>query len=93
MKWNLQLINIYMAEVGFILLGILLGACFISLISLWIYHQTCPNYTEIETGVIWHLKTVAADAFSGKAVYIMQSTKTAEVLAMNMQDFNNRFRQ
>ena len=82
-----------MAEVGLILLGILLGACFISLILLWIYHQTCPNYTEIETGVIWHLKTVAADAFSGKAVYIMQSTKTAEVLAMNMQDFNNRFRQ
>ena len=82
-----------MAEVGLILLGILLGACFIRLISLWIYHQTCPNYTEIETGVIWHLKTVAADAFSGKAVYIMQSTKTAEVLAMNMQDFNNRFRQ
>ena len=82
-----------MAEVGLILLGILLGACFISLSSLWIYHQTCPNYTERETGVIWHLKTVAADAFSGKAVYIMQSTKTAEVLAMNMQDFNNRFRQ
>ena len=82
-----------MAEVGLILLGILLGACFISLISLWIYHQTCPSYTERETGVIWHLKTVAADAFSGKAVYIMQSTKTAEVLAMNMQDFNNRFRQ
>ena len=82
-----------MAEVGLILLGILLGACFISLISLWIYHQTCPNYTERETGVIWHLKTVAADAFSGKAVYIMQSTKTAEVLAMKMQDFNNRFRQ
>ena len=82
-----------MAEVGLILLGILLGACFISLISLWIYHQTCPNYTERETGVIWHLKTVAADAFSGKAVYIMQSTKTAEVLAMNMQEFNNRFRQ
>ena len=82
-----------MAEVGLILLGILLGACFISLISLWIYHQTCPNYTERETGIIWHLKTVAADAFSGKAVYIMQSTKTAEVLAMNMQDFNNRFRQ
>ena len=82
-----------MAEVGLILLGILLGACFISLISLWIYHQTCPNYTERETGVIWHLKTVAADAFSGTAVYIMQSTKTAEVLAMNMQDFNNRFRQ
>ena len=82
-----------MAEIGFILLGILLGACFISLISLWIYHQSCPNYTERETGVIWHLKTVAADAFSGQAVYIMQSTKTAEVLAMNMQDFNNRFRQ
>ena len=82
-----------MAEVGLILLGILLGTCFISLISLQIYHQSCPNYTEIETGVIWHLKTVAADAFSGKAVYIMQSTKTAEVLAMNMQDFNNRFRQ
>ena len=81
-----------MAEVGLILLGILLGACFISLISLWIYHRSCPNYTERETGVIWHLKTVAADAFSGKAVYIMQSTKTAEVLAMNMQDFNNRFR-
>ena len=82
-----------MAEVGLILLGILLGACFISLISLWIYHQSCPNYTERETGVIWYLKTVAADALSGKAVYIMQSTKTAEVLAMNMQDFNNRFRQ
>ena len=82
-----------MAEVGFILLGILLGACFISLISLWIYHQSCPNYIEIETGVIWHLKTVAADAFSGKAVYIFQSTNTSEVLAMNMQDFNNRFSQ
>ena len=78
-----------MEIVGFILVGILIGACLISLISLWIYHQSCPNYIE----VIWHLKTVAADAFSGKAVYIMQSTKTTEVLAMNMQDFNNRFRQ
>lgn len=82
-----------MAEVGFILLGILLGAWLISLISLWIHHQSCPNYIERETGVVWDLKTVAADAFSGKAVYIMQSTKTAEVLAMNMQDFNNRFKQ
>ena len=80
-----------MAEVGFILVGILLGACLISLFSLWIYHQTCLNYVERKTGVVWHLKTVAADAFSGKAVYIMQSTKTAEVLAMNMQDFNSRF--
>ena len=82
-----------MAEVGLILLGILLGACLISLISLWIYHQSCPNYVERETGVVWHLKTIARDAFSSKSVYIMQSTKTAEVLAMNMQDFNNRFRQ
>ena len=82
-----------MAEVGFILLGILLGVCFISLISLWIYNQSCPYYIERETGVIWHLKTVAADALSGKAVYIMQSTQTAEVLEMNMQDFNNRFKQ
>ena len=82
-----------MAEVGLILLGILLGACFISLISLWIYHQTCPNYTERETGIVWHLKTIARDAFSSKSVYIMQSSKTAEILAMNKQDFNNRFRQ
>ena len=58
-----------MEAIGFILLGILLGACLISLISLWIYHQSCPNYIERETGVIWHLKTVAADAFSGKAVF------------------------
>ena len=82
-----------MEIVGFILVGILIGACLVTLLSLWVYHQSCPNYTERETGVIWHLKTIAADAFSGKAVYIMQSTKTAEVLAMNMQDFNNRFRQ
>ena len=82
-----------MTEVGFILVGITIGVCLVVLMSLWLYHQSCPSYTERETGVIWHLKTVAADAFSGKAVYIMQSTKTAEVLAMNMQDFNNRFRQ
>lgn len=82
-----------MEVVGFILVGILIGACLVTLMSLWIYHQLYPNYTERETGVIWYLKTVAADAFSGKAVYIMQSTKTAEILAMNMQDFNNRFRQ
>ena len=82
-----------MEVVGFILVGILIGACLVTLMSLWIYHQSCPNYTERETGVIWHLKTIAADASSGKSVYIMQSTKTAEVLAMNMQDFNNRFRQ
>ena len=82
-----------MEVVGFILVGILIGACLVTLMSLWVCHQLCPNYTERETGVIWHLKMVAADAFSGKSVYIMQSTKTAEVLAMNMQDFNNRFRQ
>lgn len=82
-----------MAQVGFILLGILIGACLVTLLSLWVYHQSCPCYTERETGDVWHLKTVAADAFFGKAVYVMQSTKTAEVLAMNMQDFNNRFRQ
>ena len=82
-----------MEVVGFILVGILIGACLFTLISIWIYHQSCPNYTERETGVVWHLKTIAKDAFSGKSVYIMQSTKTAEVLAMNMQDFNNRFRQ
>lgn len=82
-----------MAQVGFILVGILIGACLVTLLSLWVYHQLCPCYTERETGDVWHLKTVAADAFSGKAVYVMQSTKTAEVLAMNMQDFNNRFRQ
>lgn len=81
-----------MAQVGFILLGILIGACLVTLLSLWVYHQSCPCYTERETGDVWHLKTVAADAFSGKAVYVMQSTKTAEILAMNMQDFNNRFR-
>ena len=82
-----------MAEVGFILVGMLIGACLVTLISLWIYHQSCPNYFERETGVVWYLKTIAKDAFSGKAVYIMQSTKTAEVLAMNIQDFNSRFRQ
>lgn len=82
-----------MAQVGFILLGILIGACLVTLLSLWVYHQSCPCYIERETGDVWRLKTVAADAFSGKAVYVMQSTKTAEVLAMNMQDFNNRFRQ
>lgn len=82
-----------MAQVGFILVGILIGACLVTLLSLWVYHQSCPCYTERETGDVWHLKTVAADAFSGKAVYVMQSTKTAEVLVMNMQDFNNRFRQ
>ena len=82
-----------MEAVGFILVGILIGACLVTLMSLWVYHQSCPNYTERETGDVWHLKTVASDAFSGKSVYIMQSTKTAEVLAMNMQDFNNRFRQ
>ena len=82
-----------MAQVGFILVGILIGACLFTLLSLWVYHQSCPCYTERETGDVWHLKTVAADAFSGKAVYVMQSTKTAEVLAMNMQDFNNKFRQ
>lgn len=82
-----------MEAVGFILVGILIGACLVTLMSIWIYHQSCPCYTERETGDVWHLKTIAADAFSGKAVYVMQSTKTAEVLAMNMQDFNNRFRQ
>ena len=92
MKWNLHLINIY-GRSWIYLIRNTVRCMFISLISLWIYHQSCPNYIERETGVIWHLKTVAADAFSGKAVYIMQSTKTAEVLAMNMQDFNNRFRQ
>ena len=82
-----------MAEVGFILVGMLIGACLVTLMSLWIYHQSCPNYVERETGVVWHLKTIARDTFSSKSVYIMQSTKTAEVLAMNMQDFNSRFRQ
>ena len=82
-----------MEEVGFILVGMLIGACLVTLMSLWIYHQSCPNYTERETGIVWHLKTIARDAFSSKSVYIMQSTKTAEVLAMNMQDFNSRFRQ
>ena len=82
-----------MEVVGFILVGMLIGACLVTLLSLWLYHQSCPNYTERETGDVWHLKTIAKDAFSGKAVYIMQSTKTAEVLAMNMQDFKNRFRQ
>lgn len=82
-----------MEAVGFILVGILIGACLVTLMSIWIYHQSCPNYTERETGVVWHLKTIAKDAFFGKSVYIMQSTKTAETLAMNMQDFNNRFRQ
>lgn len=82
-----------MEAVGFILVGILIGACLVTLMSIWIYHQSCPNYTERETGVVWYLKTIAKDAFSGKSVYIMQSTKTAETLAMNMQDFNNRFRQ
>ena len=82
-----------MAEVGFILVGMLIGACLVTLMSLWIYHQSCPNYTERETGIVWHLKTIARDAFSNKSVYIMQSSKTAEILAMNKQDFNNRFRQ
>lgn len=82
-----------MEVVGFILVGMLIGACLVTLMSIWIYHQSCPNYTERETGVVWYLKTIAKDAFSGKSVYIMQSTKTAEVLAMNMQDFNRRFRQ
>ena len=82
-----------MAEVGFILVGMLIGACLVTLMSLWIYHKSCPNYTERETGVVWHLKTIARDAFSSKSVYIMQSTKTAEILAMNKQDFNSRFRQ
>lgn len=82
-----------MEIVGFILVGMLIGVCLVTLMSIWIYHQSCPNYTERETGVVWHLKTIAKDAFSGKAVYIMQSTKTAEVLAMNMKDFNSRFRQ
>ena len=82
-----------MVEVGFILVGILIGACLVILMLIWIYHQSCPNYVERETGDVWYLKTIAKDAFSGKAVYIMQSTKTAEVLAMNMQDFNSRFRQ
>lgn len=82
-----------MEIVGFILVGMLIGVCLVSLMSIWIYHQSCPNYTERETGVVWHLKTIAKDAFSGKSVYIMQSTKTAEVLAMNMKDFNSRFRQ
>ena len=82
-----------MEVVGFILVGMLIGACLVTLMSIWIYHQSCPNYTERETGVVWYLKTIAKDTFSGKSVYIMQSTKTAEVLAMNMQDFNRRFRQ
>ena len=82
-----------MTEVGFILVGITIGVCLVVLMSLWLYHQSCPSYIERETGDVWHLKTIAKDAFSSKAVYIMQSTKTAEVLAMNMQDFNNRFRQ
>lgn len=82
-----------MTEVGFILVGLTIGVALVVLMSLWLYHQSCPSYIERETGDIWYLKTVAADVFSGKAVYIMQSTKTAEVLAMNMQDFNNRFRQ
>lgn len=82
-----------MGEVGFILVGILIGACLVILMSIWLYHKSCPNYVERETGDVWHLKTIAKDAFSSKAVYIMQSTKTAEVLAMNMQDFNSRFRQ
>lgn len=82
-----------MVEVGFILVGMLIGACLVTLMSLWVYHQSCPNYTERETGVVWHLKTIARDAFSSKLVYIIQSTKTAEVLAMNKQDFNSRFRQ
>lgn len=82
-----------MAEVRFILVGITIGVCLVVLMSLWLYHQSCSSYIERETGDIWYLKTIATDAFSGKAVYIMQSTKTAEVLAMNMQDFNNRFRQ
>ena len=82
-----------MAEVGFILVGMLIGACLVTVMSLWRYHQSCTNYTERETGIVWHLKTIARDAFSNKSVYIMQSSKTAEILAMNKQDFNNRFRQ
>lgn len=81
-----------MAEILFLLLGILIGICLISVIALFLYHQSCPDYVERETGTIWHLKTVAWDECSNKTVYVMQSTKTAEVLAMSMQDLKNRFK-
>ena len=50
-----------MEVVGFILVGMLIGACLVTLMSIWIYHQSCPNYTERETGVVWYLKTIAKD--------------------------------
>lgn len=81
-----------MEVVGFILVGIFIGACLFTLVSIWTYSKSCPSYTEKETDVGWHLKAVAVDAYTGKKLYIMQSTKTAEVLAMDTQGFNNRFR-
>lgn len=78
--------------IGFILVGIFIGLCISTIFSFYLYKKNCPEYTEKETGISWHLKTVASSIVDNSTVYVMESTKDAHIEAMGKPELNRRFK-
>lgn len=78
--------------IGFILVGILIGLCISTVFSIYLYRVSCPEYIEKETGIIWHLKTVASSCVDNAPIYVMESTKDAHVESMDVLAFKKKFK-
>jgi len=83
----------YTNIIGFIIVGIFIGCCLMTLISIYSYKKNCPDYVETDTGIVWRLKCKATSCVDNKPCYVMESTKDAHVETVDYLTFKKRFKE
>lgn len=69
--------------IGFIIVGMFIGACLFTLASVYMYrHNTIAEYVENGTGISWYLKEIVTSTVDNSHVYLMQSTEDGHVEGM-----------
>lgn len=78
-------------DLGFLLVGMFIGMVVFSLVSLFMFRKSTQSFVEKETGDVWHQKDIARDT-SLRTLFILQSSRDCETIALTKQERNNRFK-
>lgn len=77
-------------DLGFLLVGMFIGMVVFSLVSMFMFRKNTQSFTENGTGVCWHQKEIARSTH-GVTMYILQSSKDCETIALTRYERDARF--
>lgn len=80
-----------MVETGFVILGIFLGCCLTTLISVFIYERNRVEYCEITTGIVWDQLNKVRDFNTTKFYYLLRSSYDGRERMFSEEELSSMF--